>query len=263
MTTPEPSDQHGRQPSRPSTSRSGRPLLPTSPPSAASASRAGSRSRWPRRSGATPRSGSPTVMPLVTGCSASRTRVLPQLENAVLAGHDVILLGERGQAKTRIIRSMVGLLDEWLPVVAHSEINDDPYHPDLPFRQGPAGRGGRRPARGVGPPERPLRREAGHAGHLDRRPHRRGRPHPGGRRPVPVRRADHPLRPGAPAQPGHLRRQRAPGPGRTHPGRAAQRARGARRPDPRPPGAPARSTSCWWPRPIPRTTPTGAGSSPP
>src|ERR1700726_1094018 len=55
--------------------------------------------------------------------------VLPQLENAVLAGHDVILLGERGQAKTRIIRSMVGLLDEWLPGVAHSEINDDPYHP--------------------------------------------------------------------------------------------------------------------------------------
>ena len=41
----------------------------------------------------------------------------------------MILLGERGQAKTRIIRSMVGLLDEWLPIVAHSEINDDPYHP--------------------------------------------------------------------------------------------------------------------------------------
>ncbi len=55
--------------------------------------------------------------------------MLPQLENAVLAGHDVILLGERGQAKTRIIRSMVGLLDEWLPIVAHSEINDDPFHP--------------------------------------------------------------------------------------------------------------------------------------
>ena len=47
----------------------------------------------------------------------------------MLAGHDVILLGERGQAKTRIIRSLVGLLDEWLPIVAHSEINDDPYHP--------------------------------------------------------------------------------------------------------------------------------------
>src|SRR6267143_635130 len=55
--------------------------------------------------------------------------VLPQLENALLAGHDVIFLGERGQAKTRMIRSLVSLLDEWLPIVAGSEINDDPYHP--------------------------------------------------------------------------------------------------------------------------------------
>jgi magnesium chelatase subunit I len=55
--------------------------------------------------------------------------VLPQLENALLAGHDVIFLGERGQAKTRMIRSLVELLDEWLPIVAGSEINDDPYNP--------------------------------------------------------------------------------------------------------------------------------------
>jgi magnesium chelatase subunit I len=55
--------------------------------------------------------------------------VLPQLENAMLAGHDVIFLGERGQAKTRMIRSLVELLDEWLPIVAGSEINDDPYNP--------------------------------------------------------------------------------------------------------------------------------------
>lgn len=67
--------------------------------------------------------------PLVTGVLGFEETVLPQLENAVLAGHDIILLGERGQAKTRIIRSLVGLLDEWLPIVAHSEINDDPYHP--------------------------------------------------------------------------------------------------------------------------------------
>ena len=40
--------------------------------------------------------------------------VVPQMENAILAGHDIILLGERGQDKTRVIRSMVGLLDEWL-----------------------------------------------------------------------------------------------------------------------------------------------------
>ena len=55
--------------------------------------------------------------------------MLPQLENALLAGHDVIFLGERGQAKTRMIRSLTGLLDEWMPIVAGSEINDDPYAP--------------------------------------------------------------------------------------------------------------------------------------
>src|SRR5881227_2276380 len=67
--------------------------------------------------------------PLVDGVIGFDDTVLPQLENALLAGHDVIFLGERGQAKTRIIRSLVNLLDEWLPVVAGSEILDDPYHP--------------------------------------------------------------------------------------------------------------------------------------
>jgi magnesium chelatase subunit I len=66
---------------------------------------------------------------LVPGVLGFEETVVPQLENAVLAGHDMILLGERGQAKTRVIRSMVGLLDEWLPIVAGSEINDDPYNP--------------------------------------------------------------------------------------------------------------------------------------
>src|SRR6478736_2315491 len=55
--------------------------------------------------------------------------VFPQLENALLAGHDIIFLGERGQAKTRMIRSLTELLDEWMPIVAGSEINDDPYAP--------------------------------------------------------------------------------------------------------------------------------------
>ena len=55
--------------------------------------------------------------------------VFPQLENALLAGHDVIFLGERGQAKTRMIRALVELLDEFMPIVAGSEINDDPYAP--------------------------------------------------------------------------------------------------------------------------------------
>ena len=55
--------------------------------------------------------------------------VIPQLENAILAGQDIILLGERGQAKSRLIRSMVTLLDEFIPKIADCEINDDPYAP--------------------------------------------------------------------------------------------------------------------------------------
>src|SRR3954463_2107009 len=67
--------------------------------------------------------------PIVDGVMGYEDTVLPQLENALLAGHDTIFLGERGQAKTRIIRSLIELLDEWMPVVAGSEINDDPYNP--------------------------------------------------------------------------------------------------------------------------------------
>ncbi|HEV8669732.1 MAG TPA: sigma 54-interacting transcriptional regulator [Candidatus Limnocylindria bacterium] len=67
--------------------------------------------------------------PVVTGVVGYDDTVLPQLENALLAAHDLIFLGERGQAKTRMIRSLVDLLDEWMPVVAGSEINDDPYAP--------------------------------------------------------------------------------------------------------------------------------------
>jgi magnesium chelatase subunit I len=55
--------------------------------------------------------------------------VIPQVENAILSGQDIILLGERGQAKTRLARSLVNLLDELIPIVAGSEINDDPFLP--------------------------------------------------------------------------------------------------------------------------------------
>ena len=55
--------------------------------------------------------------------------VLPELEAALLAGHDLVLLGERGQGKTRLMRTLAGLLDEWQPVVAGCEINDDPLAP--------------------------------------------------------------------------------------------------------------------------------------
>jgi len=55
--------------------------------------------------------------------------VLPQVERAILAGHDIVFLGERGQGKTRLIRTLVSLLDEWSPAVVGCEINDHPYAP--------------------------------------------------------------------------------------------------------------------------------------
>jgi magnesium chelatase subunit I len=72
-------------------------------------------------------------IPLTSSVLGYEDTVLPQLETALLAGHDIILLGERGQAKTRIIRSLVELLDEWLPVVAGSDVRDDPYDPISAF----------------------------------------------------------------------------------------------------------------------------------
>ncbi len=55
--------------------------------------------------------------------------VIPQLERALIAGHDVVLLGERGQGKTRILRTLPGLLDEWTPVIEGSELGEHPYEP--------------------------------------------------------------------------------------------------------------------------------------
>src|SRR5262245_60591452 len=55
--------------------------------------------------------------------------VIPQIINAVLARHNFILLGLRGQAKSRILRSLVNLLDEEIPVLAGSEVNDSPFAP--------------------------------------------------------------------------------------------------------------------------------------
>ena len=70
--------------------------------------------------------------PFLPGILGYDETVLPQLENAILAGQDVILLGERGQAKSRIARSLVGLLDPWLPYLADTELHDDPLRPVSP-----------------------------------------------------------------------------------------------------------------------------------
>jgi len=61
--------------------------------------------------------------------------VIPQLQNAILSGQDIIFLGERGQAKSRIIRSLVNLLDDEIPVIQGSEVNDDPFNPLSKYAQ--------------------------------------------------------------------------------------------------------------------------------
>lgn len=67
--------------------------------------------------------------PLFPGIIGFDDTVIPQLVNAILARHDILLLGLRGQAKTRLARLLPALLDEWVPIVAGSEINDHPYAP--------------------------------------------------------------------------------------------------------------------------------------
>ncbi len=66
------------------------------------------------------------ILPGIVGYDDS---VIPEIENAILSGHHMVFLGERGQGKSRIIRSLVGLLDERIPIVQGCEINDNPYKP--------------------------------------------------------------------------------------------------------------------------------------
>ncbi|RWZ58299.1 magnesium chelatase [Labedella populi] len=63
------------------------------------------------------------------GLHGFETTVIPQLERALIAGHDVVLLGERGQGKTRLLRTLSGLLDEWSPVIEGSELGEHPFDP--------------------------------------------------------------------------------------------------------------------------------------
>jgi len=71
--------------------------------------------------------------PIFEGVLGYEDTVVPAVENALLCGHDLIFLGERGQAKSRMIRALVDLLDEWVPAVAGSEICDDPWAPVSAF----------------------------------------------------------------------------------------------------------------------------------
>ena len=67
-----------------------------------------------------------------TGILGFEDTVIPQLERALIAEHDVVLLGERGQGKTRLLRSLTNLLDEWTPVIEGSELHEHPYTPITP-----------------------------------------------------------------------------------------------------------------------------------
>jgi magnesium chelatase subunit I len=70
-----------------------------------------------------------TGQPSLPGMVGFEDTVTPEVERALIAGHDLVLLGERGQGKTRLIRTLIGLLDEWTPVLAGSELNEHPLHP--------------------------------------------------------------------------------------------------------------------------------------
>ena len=169
--------------------------------------------------------------------------MLPQLERALIAGHDVVLLGERGQGKTR--------------AAAHPGRPDgrvDPRHRRLRARRAPVrtdharvpapgGAARRRPAGDLAAPRREVRREAGHAGHLGRGPDRRRRPDEGRRGAHPGRPGHHPLRADPALPPGDRGHQRAARPRGADPGGDAQRDGGAGHPDPRvrPPAAPRRA----------------------
>ena len=125
--------------------------------------------------------------PIVAGVLGYEDTVLPQLENALLAGHDVIFLGERGQAKTRMIRSLTGLLDEWIPCIAGSEILDDPYRPGVSISHEISS-----PSTVRTPPSNGctvnfvLVRSSLAPDTSHRRSHRRSRPHQGRRRALPL-----------------------------------------------------------------------------
>src|SRR3989338_10112424 len=70
--------------------------------------------------------------PLFPGIIGYEESVVPQIENALLSGQDIVFLGERGQANTKIARLMVILLDEEVPALAGCETNDDPFAPISP-----------------------------------------------------------------------------------------------------------------------------------
>ena len=204
-----------------------------SDPGASSAPRAGARGPSRRSCGPTSSPAWPRATQVFPGVVGYEDSVVPAIENAILAGQDLVFLGERGQAKTRMARLLVGLLDAWLPVVRGGELNDDPFAPVSPAARAIVERDGdatpidwlprdRRYAEKLATPDITI---ADLIGEVD-----------------PIKVAEgrylsdeltlhYGLIPRA--NRGHRRDQRAARPRRADPGRPAQHPRGARRPDPR------------------------------
>ena len=188
---------------------------------------------------------------------------MPQLVNAILSRHNFILLGLRGQAKSRILRGLIDLLDEQIPVVPGCEIHDDPLAPlcarcRAPRRARKAttcrSPGCRATARYVEKLATPDVTIADMIGDID---------------PIKaaqaglnlVRRADDALRAAAAREPRHLRHQRAARPRRQDPGRACSTSSRKATSRSRATRSGCSSTSCWSSPPTPRTTRPAARSS--
>ena len=203
----------------------------------------------------------PSGEPLFPGILGYDETVVPQVQNAILSKHDILFLGLRGQAKTRMLRELVRLLDDAIPIVAGSEIHDNPFAPVSKHARDLIAVAGRRHADRVDRPRRPLSRKAGHAGCHDRRLDRRGRHDQARRGALSLERADDALRTDSPGEPGNLLHQRAARSGTQDPGRACSTCSKS---------ATFRFAgircvwiwiSAWSSRPTPRTTPTAGGSS--
>ncbi len=187
--------------------------------------------------------------------------VVPAIENAILAGHDLVFLGERGQAKTRMARLLVDLLDPWLPVVAGGELNDDPSAPISPAARAIVARDGdataidwlprdRRYAEKLATPDITI---ADLIGEVDPIKVAEGR--------YLSRRTDPPLRPDPARQPRASWRSTScptwPSGSRSACSTSSRSATSRSAAS----SSACRSTCTSWPRPTPRTTPRAAGSS--
>ena len=177
--------------------------------------------------------------PMFPGIIGYEETVEPALQNALLAGQDIIFLGERGQAKSRMIRQLAGLLDEQIPVLDGVEIFEDPLKPiSVEGRAKLEQLGGDAPLRWIQRDQRYAEKLATPDITI-RRPDRRGGPDQSRGGALPLGRVDDPFRPGAAHQSGHFLHQRAARPGRTDSGRPAQHHGRAGRADPRFPRAAA------------------------